>query len=133
MGNRFFKKIRSAFGSEGERPSQAAQPSASEYVEWLPLYMLRTSQTELTISSSRPLPGDGEDDPALIPPCLPEQEMVINRLKVLCGLNPFRFSEPTDGSFETTHANHTLRFAVQFTDGDQRDICTLNLSIRAQA
>lgn len=125
------KKIRSIFGSVEEDPPEGSHPSASEYVDWIPLYMLRTSQTELIIASSRPLPGAIEEDPSLTPPCLPEQEVVINRLKVLCGLNPFRFAKPTKGTFERLHASHTLCFVVLFEDGAQRDVCKLKLSIRA--
>jgi len=119
----FFDKLKSVFSGEREQET-VVQPSASEYVEWLPRYMLRKSRTEIKIDSSRPLPGADEA------PAVPEAEAVVNRLKVLCGMNPFRFSEPEEGTFERLHANHTLKFKTRFEDSQDRSVCTLSLSIR---
>ena len=131
MADGLFNRIRVVFNSLGNDASDAPQPKASEYVDWLPRHMLRNSCVELKIDSSRPLPGADEDDLSKCPPCLPDQDMVINRIKMLCGMNPFRLSEPTEGHFEKAHANHTLKFNVHFEDREDRSICILHLSVRA--
>jgi hypothetical protein len=111
-------------GRAQEGASEKA-PLASEYVDWLPLYMLRSSITELRIDTARALPMD-EDAP--VPP---DANVVINRIKVLCGLNPFPLAENTEGRFERKHAGHRLLFSVRFEDRSERSICHLKLSIRA--
>lgn len=119
-----FDKIKAAFSSSNQ-PAVDEPPSASEYVDWLFRYMLSKSRTEMEIDSTRPLPGADEA------PCAPPHAAVLNRLKVLCGLNPFRFSEPVDGAFEKAFSNHTLHFSTRFEDNDSRSVCRLRLSIRA--
>ena len=128
MATRLFNKIRSVFASE-VGATRTNRPTASEYIEWLPRYMLQTSQTEIRIDSNLPLPGANETDPDRIPPCIPDTEAVVNRIKVLCGLNPFRFSEPMEGEFEETLMNHRLKFSVHFSDSENRSTCTLYLSV----
>jgi hypothetical protein len=120
----FLNKIKAAFLGDNTA-GDAIRPSASDYVEWLPTYMLRKSQTELRIDTARPLPqGVGA-------PGLPDPESVINCLKVLCGLNPFRLINETDGQFVRMHANHRLLFKTRFKDLEDRSVCTITLSIRA--
>ncbi len=118
-----FDKV--AFAAAGEEEVVAVQPSASEYVEWLPNYMLKKSQTEIRIDSSRPLPGSDEA------PGIPDANAVVNKLKVLCGMNPFRLAEPVDGAFERMHSNDKLKFKTRFEDREDRSICTIHLSIRS--
>lgn len=120
----FFEKIKSAFSSE-PAVAVAEPPSASKYVEWLPRYMLGQSCTEMRIDSTRPLPGEDEA------PCVPSVDSVLNRLKVLCGLNPFRFAEPVDGTFEVSHANYKLKFALHFEDGEAGSSGLMRLTIHA--
>ena len=129
MADGFFSKIKMAFNSGGTDVAEGSQPKASEYVAWLPRYMLITSQIELKIDSTRPLPGANESDPDRAAPCLPDAEAVVNRIKVLCGLNPFRFADPAEGCFEETLMDHRLKFSVHFEDTQDRSTCTLYLSV----
>ncbi len=121
----FFDKVLAAFSADSVVEECTVAPTASEYIEWLPRYMLRESQTEIRIDSARPLPGADEA------PGVPDADAVLNRLKVLCGINPFRLSEPIEGAFERIHANHKLKFKTRFEDTQDRTICILYLSIRA--
>jgi hypothetical protein len=120
----FLNKIKAVFSplDEGEADGAA---SVSDYVDWLPKYMLRKSLTELRLDTARPLPN-GDDVVGI-----PDAPAIINRLKVLCGLNPFRLAEPAEGGFVREHANRKLTFSACFEDRDDRSICTLRLSIRA--
>ena len=120
----FLNKIKAVFYNDNEQ-GQGITASAADYVEWLPGFMLQRSQTELRIDTSRPLPYD---DGA---PGIPDSSAVINRLKVMCGINPFRFSEPVEGDFVRERSGHKVRFAARFEDRDDRSVCTLRLSIRA--
>jgi len=129
MSKGLFSKIKATFSSGGSEGAEDRKPKASEYVDWLPRYMLINSQIELKIDSSRPLPGANETDPDRVAPCLPDAEAVVNRIKVLCGLNPFRFADPTDGCFEETLMDHRLKFSVHFEDTQDRSTCTLYLSV----
>lgn len=118
----FFDKIKATF-SAGDDTACMEKPSASEYVDWLPRYVMRKSWTEVTIDTSCPLPGSDEA------PCVPDHAAVLNRLKILCGLNPFRFPEPVDGNFERHLANHTIRISARFSDQDVGSTCRLRLTI----
>jgi len=129
MVESLFSKIKAVFNPTGRGAGEKDPPKASEYVDWLPSHMLRSSCTELTIDSSCPLPGADESSLDKIPPCLPDPEIVINRIKVLCGLNPFRFPEPMEGIFEREYARHTLKFRAQFDDRENQCVCTLHLSV----
>jgi len=120
----FLNAIKAVF-SPADKQGPDVTSTASEYVDWLPNYMLRQSNPELRLDTSRPLPT-GDDVPGV-----PESNAVVNRLKVLCGINPFRLAEPAEGNFVREHGNHKLRFSVAFDDRDSRSICTLRLSIRS--
>jgi len=114
-----------------DRPSnENNQSSTAAYVDWLPKYMFRHSLTELSLDSTKPLPGSEIDNPKLAPPCIPSAEAVINRLKVLSGLNPFRFSELINGKYEQIYANHLIEIFTLFEDRDDRSICRLQIRIR---
>jgi hypothetical protein len=108
----------------------AEQPTAAEYVEWLLKHMLRTSCTELTIDTTRTLPGAAEPPGTDSPPCIPNPQAVINRLKLLSGLNPIRYAQPVAAGFEKQRAHHTLVIATRFHDGSDRAACTIKLSVR---
>lgn len=120
----FLNTIKAVFSSTADH-GPGVTASATEYVDWLPNYMLRQPNPEMRLDTSRPLPG-GADAPGI-----PDSTAVVNRLKVLCGINPFRLTEPAEGKFVREHGNHKLRFSVAFDDRDDRSICTLRLSIRA--
>ena len=108
------------------------EPSAIDYVEWLLKHMLRASALELTINTRRALPGSDAVGSGGAPPCLPNAETVINRLKVLSGLSPVRYAQPVEASFERPGATYTLTVATRFHDDGQTSTCTLRLRIRAK-
>ena len=119
------------FSGKTKEPEEAGGATVIDYVDWLVTYMLRTSNVELVIDSTRPLPGALETNPALIPPCLPPHESALNRLKLLCGLQPAYFSKPTEGSFQRTSGTHNLLISANFNDSPGRAICKIHLRIRS--
>jgi hypothetical protein len=108
-------------------------PTAVEYVEWLLSHMLCTSQTELTVDSAKPLPGNTLDDEDMRPPCLPDPGNVINRLKILSGVNPVgQTGAVHKGSFERVRTHHIIVFNTQFHDEADRSTCVIQLRVRCQ-
>jgi len=108
------------------------EPTAVDYVEWLLKHMLRTSRTELTIDTRCRLPGAGEEGKENAPPCLPAAGNVLNRLKVLSGLNPAHYGRMTEGSFERPSIGHVLVVNTRFLDEGNVSTCSLRLRIRAK-
>ena len=110
--------------------SSVDEPTAVEYVEWLLKHMLRTSRTELTIDTRRSLPGAASgtnDDP---PPCLPTPDSVVNRLKVLCGVNPVTHRQAIRGEFTRPRSHHVVIVSAEFQDDPGASTCALHLRIR---
>ena len=128
MKDSLFSKLKDMIGVGSDDAASAKKPVASEYVDWLPRYMLETSQMEVVLKSDAPLPGAQETREKLAPPGLPEQTEVINRLKVLSGLNPFPFQTPTSGSFETELLNHVLSLSLKFEDAGSASTCTVTVA-----
>lgn len=115
---------------KSEPVSDSEQPTAIEYVDWLLIHMLRTSRTALTIDTSRALPGGGhpaDDDP---PPCMPDAQAVVNRLKILSGVNPIRQPKIVTGNFERPRANHIIVVTTQFQDDAEKSSCAIQLRFR---
>jgi hypothetical protein len=112
-----------------KQADQRAQPTAIDYVEWLLKHMLRTSPTEWIIDTRRVLPGGGptEED---APPCIPHAPAVINRLKILSGINPSRQSVAVAGTFERFIMRHAVEFTTQFQDDDEKSVCTIRFRFR---
>ncbi len=125
-----FQRGGEAAGNRATSP--VAAPTAATYVDWLLQHMLRSSQTVVTIDTTRPLPGDDAAASDSPPPCIPAAESAINRLKILCGLNPIRQSAPVEGRFEQVHGRHALLVAVRFIDQPERSLCTLRMAIRGR-
>jgi len=114
------------------KPKEVVKMAAVEYVEWLLKYMLRTSQLELTVNTRKALPGSSmqqSDNGA--PPCLPDASVVINRLKILSGVNPL-VRQPTavEGRFERPRRHYTLEVFTRFLDVGLESTCVLRLRIR---
>ncbi|MDD2599960.1 MAG: hypothetical protein PHO37_12160 [Kiritimatiellae bacterium] len=109
------------------------KPNPTEYVEWLLTYMLQSSRTELKIDTRRPLPGsDLNSQSAHPPPCIPEAQTVINRLKILSGVNPvWKEGLSTGGSFERPRTHLAVTVATQFQDEVDGCVCVIKLKIRA--
>ena len=103
--------------------------SVSAYTDWLLRSMLKRSVTMLVISESTPLPRADSEESAW-GGIQPSRQAVINRLKLLCGLNPVRFPLATDGRFVIERGVHRLQFEVRFDDRPDPPICTLRLRIR---
>ena len=114
------------------RLGASEQPTAIDYVEWLLKYMLHNSRTELTLDTSHALPGSfqaSKDDP---PPCVPDVNAVINRLKILSGINPMRQTGIVDGTFERPRTHDIITVATQFKDDAEKSTCSIRLRIRCQ-
>lgn len=104
--------------------------SVTEYVDWLLQHMLRTSRMELAMDSSSPMPtGEGTSkDPWMRP--LPDARTVINRLKVVSGLNPVRFQRTTYGRFERTRGTLVFSYNTCFEDGPEMSKCRIIVAVR---
>ena len=108
-----------------------AEPTAVDYVEWLLQYMLGTSRMTLTIDSAQGLPGSGQIPAGLAPPpCLPEAVVVLNRLKILSGVNPIKQAKPVDGKFERPRKHLSILVATHFQDDDAKSTCTIRLTVK---
>ena len=108
-----------------------AEPTAVDYVEWLLQHMLNTSKIELTIDTSRPLPGSvqrpGDANP---PPPIPAPAVVINRLKILSGVNPFKQAKAVEGTFERPRKHVAIIATCRFQDDDAKSTCSIRLCVR---
>jgi hypothetical protein len=117
------------FGKK-ETASVNGQPTAIEYVDWLLKHMLRTSRTELTLDTKKALPGSvpaaGEEPP----PCVPEPQVVINRLKLLAGIAPVTQAETVEGTFERPRNHLVMVVTGRFRDEADRSVCTIRLRFK---
>jgi hypothetical protein len=113
-----------------EAPSEQ-QPTAVEYVEWLLKYMVRTSRVELTLDSRRALPGSDTPEQEDAPPCLPDVRAVINRLKILAGVNPMvKQSAATGTVFQRPRTHDTVHVSTQFQEDTEKSVCSIRLHFR---
>jgi len=108
-----------------ERASRVIVPSAAPpavgYVSAL-LAELGVSGRELTLRASEGLPrfpGAPSDFPPFV--------MVVNRLKVLAGLDPIAYPRPVKGAFDTTIRDRRLRIAASFDDGAKDPWCRVSM------
>lgn len=114
-----------------KRGSKKVEPefTAVDYVQWLLEYMLHTSRTELTLASDRALPGS-ELTGAEAPPCLPEAQNVLNRLRVLAKVSPIRQTGVVEGTFEQPRQQLMLVARVRFRDGIEHSTCDLRIQLK---
>ncbi len=106
-------------------------PTAVDYVEWLLKYMVRTSRVELTLDSSRTLPGSDLTEKGEVPPCLPDVRAVINRFKILAGINPMTKQTTTTGIvFQRPRTHDTVYISTQFQEGTDKSTCSIRLQFR---
>ena len=118
----------------GAESGAVAEPTAVDYVEWLLQYMLGTSRMTLTIDTTQGLPGSGQIPDGLSPPpCLPEAAVVLNRLKILSGVNPIKQAKPVDGKFERPRKHLSIFVATHFQDDDAKSTCTIRLTVKGLA
>ena len=108
------------------------EPTAIEYVEWLLKHMLRTNRLELTLNTQRALPGSDAGKTAGGPPCLPDIDKVINRLKILSELSPIRYPHPVEGGFERAGTTYTLIVSIRVTDRGSDSTCFIRIGARGK-
>lgn len=121
-----FGKKKPAKGS-----SAGDEPTAIDYVDWLLQYMLSTSRMTLTLDTSRALPGSGSlTGDTVPPPCLPEASVVINRLKILSGVNPVRQSKAVEGTFERPRKSLVIITTCRFQDEEDKSTCSIRLQVK---
>jgi hypothetical protein len=107
-----------------------AMPTAIDYVDWLLEHMLRTSKTELTLTTGKALPGSNPVAGEASPPCIPDTQIVVNRLKLLAGVPPVSLAKTSEGAFEQPRNNLTLCVNAWFHDTADRSVCTLRVQLR---
>jgi hypothetical protein len=122
---------RSSGKEETQKDGGSNQPTAVHYVDWLLNHMLSTSRMEIVVDSSRPLPGSEGPETNDPPPCMPDARSVINRLKLLSGVNPVAQSTAIEGRFERPRAHHTVFVVTKFLDAAGKSTCSIRLRIRA--
>jgi len=127
-----FSRRKSTDAKLSAKLSGGEQPTAIDYVEWLLKYMLRTSHTELIVDTSRALPGSDQAEKEDPPPCIPEAQAVVNRLKLLSNVTPVRQTSVVTGSFERLRTHHAIVVTTQFQDSAEKSICTIRLRVRLQ-
>jgi len=121
-----FGKRKSAAGA-----TQGDEPTAIDYVDWLLQYMLSTSKMTLTLDTSRALPGSGTLPEGIVPPpCLPDASVVINRLKILAGVNPVRQSKTIEGTFDRPRKSLTIITTCRFQDEEEKSTCSIRLQVK---
>lgn len=106
------------------------QPTAVDYVEWLLVYMSRSARFQIVLDTSGALPGVGQAALSDPPPCQPPAESVLNRLKILAGINPVKHREAVRGEIKREKPTHTEIFAVEFHDKERGSRCNIQLSIK---
>jgi hypothetical protein len=116
-------------GRNGRTEPAEAGGTAIEYVNWLLAHMLKTSVRTLVVRTSQPLPGSRKQGQKGGPPCMPEPSHVINRLKLLCELDPVTYARATRGRFDQQHETYTLRYKMLFEDTGEESACTIELLI----
>jgi len=104
--------------------------SAVDYVDWLLSYMIRKSILDLSISGKVALPDDADSEEHAYTDPLPTHQTVINRLKLMSGLNPVHLPEPSQGKFELPRGNHVFVFQSHFDDTGSTSRCKLRMKIR---
>jgi len=67
-----------------------------------------------------------------MPPCVPDARAVINRLKILSGVNPILQAKAVGGAFERPRTHHTIEVATNFHDDTEMSVCVIRLHIRCK-
>jgi hypothetical protein len=95
---------------------ERAMPSTPviRYVNLILYQMFQEEKERRILRQSETLPIISEFGDDLQPPSL---EAVVNRLKVMAGLNPVKYTDPTDGSLQVWIGGHECRVLCRFDDG----------------
>ncbi len=114
-----------------KKPVASEAPTAVEYVDWLLQHMLNTSQLTLAIDTRRTLPDSSKlaagEAP---PPCMPDAAQVVNRLKILAGVNPVRQAKPIEGTFERPRKHLSVIITCRFQDNEEYSTCAIRQVIK---
>lgn len=105
-----------------------AEPSpghpAANFVNLLLRDMVENKRTTLTILRSAPLPEvQGLDNTT--PPA--DAESILNRLKVLAGLNPAMYREPVEGYFFFDAQGRRFAARTRFEDSNDDSVCVITI------
>ena len=57
----------------------------------------------------------------------PDFDPIVNRLKIMSGLNPVKYREPVDGTTSLTVAGTPYKVTTRFEDHDPEPFCTITL------
>jgi len=106
------------------------QSPAVAYVEWLLSQMTASSRMTLVIETRRTLPVNLGTSAYAGTSALPDAEHVINRLKILSGLSPVRYSQKKEGCFERKNVTCTWVVQTSFLDEALGSMCQIQLKIR---
>ncbi len=119
--------LRSKF-DENKTPALDPVPTA-DYAEGLLKWMVKQSVFTFTVTDSTPLPPIGkEGGGSHLPP--PPHQAVINRLKLVAGLDPVIFAEPVQGQTTVERGPHRLVYEFRFIDRPAPPSCVVSLQIR---
>jgi hypothetical protein len=108
-----------------------AVPSCSPARTWVNLFLLHMYKDDIDVFPLQkskgipPLPPIMEDD-------LPSGELsfdsILNRLKVLSGLDPVQFKEPKHGSVSLVVSGKSVAVETTFCDSDDNPRCTITMT-----
>jgi hypothetical protein len=104
--------------------------SVMEYVDWFLQHMLQTSRMEMVVDSTKTLPDGGGTSKDPWVRSLPDIQAVINRLKVVSGLDPMPVRKPTDGRFERTRGTLVFAYETRFEDNPGSSCCRIKVRVR---
>ena len=98
---------------------------AKTWVNLLLLHMSKDSLSTYTLKQSQGIPPVPHEED------LPDGEIsferIINRLKVMAGLDPIKFTEPKKGSFSICVQGHWFTFNTIFNDSSDNPTCSITM------
>jgi len=106
------------------------EATAAEYVEWLFSYALSKGKQELLIRSGLTLPGAEQFSQDHEGAALPPVEHVINRLKVLSGLSPVRYTQEVRKVVKKTIRTVQLEADMAFQDKPEGSMVRIHIVFR---
>ena len=98
---------------------------AKVWVNHLLLHMWRNSISSFTLQRSKGIPAMAWE--GHLPPGGFDFDKIINRLKVLSGLDPVTFKQPRDGKTTLLINGTPCSVSATFVDSDADSLCTINM------
>jgi len=122
-------KERLATGSnEGGYAMDAVLAQTGEQVDALLRGMVNQPKQPLILGEGTLLPGmaegegqAGDDIPV---------KAILNRLKVMCGLDPMSFKDVRKGTITIDRGHHSLVYRLEFNDQTPACLCRIEVDIR---